>query len=54
MKLEIELTGEELEALWVLARGRMIKIVAGQEAAAPADRAIAKVLLSAQALGGIQ
>ncbi len=48
MKLHVELSDQELEALRLLARGRQVRIVAGALNAAPEDRAIARILLAAE------
>jgi hypothetical protein len=46
LKIEVDLTDQELAALELLARGRQIRILAEAIPAQPADRAIAKVLLA--------
>ena len=48
MKLTVDLSEQELTALEFVARARQIRITAGDLAAAPEDRAIAKVLLAAR------
>lgn len=48
MRLEVELTDQELGALELLARGRQIRLIAMGSEPAPEDRAIAKILLASK------
>jgi len=48
MKVCVDLSEQELAALELMARGRQIRITAGDLPAAPEDRAIAKLLVAAQ------
>jgi hypothetical protein len=54
VRLDVNLTDQELDALEILARGRQIKIAAGIIPAEPEDRAIAKVLLAGRAAASLE